>query len=77
MPFTKPGKPFEVLRVESGGNCDHMAHARTAVQERRYWNVHRRDPADLHNAYRFLPTIDTEYVPTTTRWRKSFLRTAR
>src|SRR5436190_13110618 len=58
------GKPFEVLKGESGGTpVTTWLYARTAVQERRYWNVHRRDPADLHNAYRFLPTIDTEDVP--------------
>jgi hypothetical protein len=58
------GKPSEVLKGESGGNSmTTWLYARTAAQERRYWNLRRRDPANLDNAYRFLPTIDTEYVP--------------
>ena len=58
------GRPSELMKGESGGNpTTTWVYTRTAAQERRYWNLHRRDPADVRNTYRFLPTIDTEYVP--------------
>ena len=58
------GHPSQVLKGESGGNSTTTwVYERTGVQERRYWNVRRRDPAILHDVYRDLPTIESEYVP--------------
>jgi hypothetical protein len=58
------GRPSEMLKGESGGNSTTTwVYTRTAAQERRYWNLHQRDPADVRNAYRYLPTIDSEFVP--------------
>jgi hypothetical protein len=58
------GRPSELLKGESGGNpTTTWVYTRTAAQERRYWNLHRHDPANIGGAYRFLPTIDSEYVP--------------
>ncbi len=58
------GSPSEVLKGESGANSTTTwLYAWTAAQERRYWNFHHHDPADVSNAYRQLPTQDSEYVP--------------
>jgi hypothetical protein len=58
------GRPAEVLKGESGGNSTTTwLYARTGAQERRYWNLRRSDPANPRDAYRFLPTVESEYVP--------------
>lgn len=58
------GRPAEVLKGESGGNSAvTWLYARTGTQERRYWKLRGSDPANLRDAYRFLPTVESENVP--------------
>jgi hypothetical protein len=52
------------LHGESAGRPETTwIYSRLAARERRYWNFHHYDPANLDTPYRQLPTLETEYVP--------------